>query len=176
MKSIWLRKSIGLFQVIGGFFGLIQIPFFARSNFNEISILYFLLYFTFFSFSILCGYLLYKDRKYGILVSKLNQYLQLLHFGTANGIVFGYFSGLFCAICLKMGSEISLDLDFNLLAGFEFQIWGDNNPYLKINLVAILLLWLIRKIKDNNLESQQIIEEEEALPKKKIDFDQFKIN
>ena len=141
---------LGAYQIGGGIYGAI-LTIFIIGGFTSYSIgkiLITLFGTALFLFSIYCGYLLVTRRFFkGLKLSVYNNALQIIGVGAA-GYHFKFVSGFFAGITLDLTDDIFVGF------GFDFSIitlaLGSSNPsvFMTINIVAILVLGFILKIKD----------------------------
>jgi hypothetical protein len=148
---------IGYYQIGGGILGVVFLLDIITSNLDRVNIqfLYYLLPLTFFSFSAYSGYALIKRKTNGVLLTKINQYLQLPQIGIL-GFSFQYVAGLF----LGLGISGLVDIGFNFnLADFTFSLSSSPNEIIfMINLVPIILLNRLEKYNTKLKKNKKIIE------------------
>jgi hypothetical protein len=153
--KLWIKntkvttKIIGWIQILGGITGLGLIAWLLLKT-GEITgplLLIFIVGLSLFIFSIYSGsVLLTKDKlKLGLILSMINVLLQLVHF-RFNGSGLTYSSGF----DLSVGYDNGLKLSFEFITSlFQMSINSDEvSLMLKLNLVAVLLLWILADIFD----------------------------
>ena len=141
-------KALGVYQIIGGIIGigltinlistLISIP--------KILFPLFFVAFSLFSYSIICGIIIFKSIKKGLRYSKINQILQVVHF-MAFGYAYQYISGINFSIGLDLTESLNFKANLNLSA-WQLNINTDDpNLIINLNLVALFLIIWIDKAK-----------------------------
>ena len=149
-----VSKIIAIYQILGGLIGLgfslegyfhLDAPLFLEICFYLISSLLY-------SYSVLCGLLIFKNVNLSLKCSLINQYLQLLSFAFA-GYAYKYTAGIY----------VSIGLDTTLLKplfnyGFSawYFIWNTNNQltYIDFNLFAFFIIFLLDKLRSKAATSQ----------------------
>ena len=148
---------IAYYQIGGGIIGAILLLklILEQLKSSSISSLYFLLPILFFSFSIFAGiYLLQRNRR-GILLTHINQLIQIPQISLF-GFSYQYFAGLFFGV----GISNDLGIGFNFsLPNFKFVFTDSNNEFLfMVNLIPIILLILLKKFQKKIEGNNRIIE------------------
>ncbi|MCB0634649.1 MAG: hypothetical protein KDD15_33185, partial [Lewinella sp.] len=97
-------------------------------------------------YSILCGYLLIKGGKYKIVLSQINQSLQIMLFYVMGEGAYQYISGGYLAFGIDNTTEMKFRFLFGLLSEFELTI-EDNYPInaVYINVLAVICFYLLGK-------------------------------
>ena len=141
---------LGAYQIGGGIYGVIM-TLFLLADFQYFiigKILIAIFGIALFLFSVFCGYLLIKRQFLkGLNLSIYNTAFQVIGFGVA-GYHFKYVSGFFAGITLDLTRDIYAGI------GFDFSIIdlalgsSSESLYLTINVLAILILGFIFKMKE----------------------------
>ncbi|MBQ4805818.1 hypothetical protein J8L88_23375 [Aquimarina sp. MMG015] len=138
-------KIIGIYQIVGGVFLILSSLFispFQLKIITQISLLLFA------SFSVIAGYLLLKEKKNGILLSVINQALQIIKFQIFS-YGFKYYTPLFLGLVIT--DELSFGLDIQ--PGMSFILGPsepDYNMFFGMNLIAIAAIYYVYKYKELN--------------------------
>jgi len=151
MKKIYNRiEYLGYYQVIGGIVGILYMIYNIYDQFNSNGFFLFSLtvFFGFCAFSIYSGILLIR-KKYlkGLNFSAFIQAIQVLSFALL-GYIFNYAVGLYVRLTIELTYDTIVGIDFGVM---NWDLQRNANPDLiemNINLVAILLLILIYKFKE----------------------------
>lgn len=152
---------IALYQILGGILG-IGITAWLMINTGEINgsiLLILILALVLYYFSLKTGIiLLKKDLKYGVILSIILQFLQVIAIGVG-GYEYKFCSGGSSFIGLDFTDGFNFKLDFGITSEFNFSfLLEDKVYYMYINLLAILLLVLLfdilKEIKGNNIEKE----------------------
>ena len=152
-------KTISFYQIIGGAIGLIFILY--AVLFENITSIYTLVLSCFgilHAFSIFCGiYLLYKDLRKGILLSKISQCLQFINFSIL-GYGFMFISGFSAGVGIDLSSNFLFRMWFNLSSS-ELIINRDKDIIkIAINIFAIFIFITLHKIR-KQLDIKVLLEE-----------------
>lgn len=136
-------KSIGIYQMLGGGFGLLFLLIFGASAFLSTYIISGIL----FSFSIYSGYSCFKLRKNRFTLTYINQILQSLAF-TIGSITFEYVSGVGLNFTLDMTDSFKIGYEFNILSTVSAGFYEDGTEkyYIGFNLIAMYIIYLTEKI------------------------------
>ncbi|MEO5980025.1 MAG: hypothetical protein ABIS36_09720 [Chryseolinea sp.] len=170
IKSTTLTlQIIGWLQIIGGVtgLGLVAYLMLQTGTINGAILLIFLIGLELFSYSIYSGKRLLTDeeKETGIILSIINQVMQLFQWS-----ILGY------GLSYSSGAEITLGVQgltfkFNfaaIVSTFKMAINSDDGFFMKINLVALLIIFaladILKELKTKNedpeIEGQQIQTEE----------------
>ncbi|MCX2739317.1 hypothetical protein [Pontibacter anaerobius] len=141
---------MAIYQILGGLLGLV-LTILVMLN-GDITVTQQVLRMGVFAgllyvFSILCGRVLFRNRKRGLRLSLVNQVLQVLYFSFGS-ISFQYVAGLRVGIGMDLvGSWI---FKFRIaLSSFHFSIETDlGQKYIGINLVALFLIFWIERLQE----------------------------
>jgi hypothetical protein len=152
-------KYLGYYQLIGGIIGTFN-TFRFIPNFDKMNgalLLFFLLIFTLFGYSIFCGYLLIKKQySKGLNLSIYNQFIQIISFGVM-GYAFSFTSGIYAGIKLNLTNDTILTFMFGYSeANIQINTSSDFTE-LSLNFVSIVLLNLIFNLK-SKLDKFEITE------------------
>lgn len=135
-------KTIGIYQIVGGMFLILSSLFISPFQLKTITLIFLALLA---SFSIIAGYLLLKEKKNGILLSVINQALQIIKFQIFS-YGFKYYTPLYLGLVIT--DELSFGLDIQ--PGMSF-ILGPSEPeysmFFGINLIAIFAIYYVYKYK-----------------------------
>lgn len=137
-----LIKIIGVYQIIGGLFGLTLI---FRQSFSYIfwNFIYFVFIFGLFAFSIISGIYLLKTKSLlkGIKYSIVNQALQLIQFEIL-GLGLYYVAGFYLALGFSDTPQLHLITDYSIFkSSCYLSFFRESNEItLSINVAAIMLL------------------------------------
>ncbi len=154
-------RILGWYQLIGGFLGIGLALFMSMAGFSEDSsiqgILVLLgLIILPFLLSIYAGYLCIYDKPKKILVSKINQILQVLSFSIA-GYAYTYYAGVFFSIGIDTTLESLININFRLSAiNIEFNTQTENY-IVYFNVIAFYLLLKIMKYEDLDEDEEEIV-------------------
>jgi hypothetical protein len=141
-------RVLAIYQILGGIVGiLIAADLIANLEFvSELLIVFFIVAFGLFGFSIFCGIVLFNNVNKGLSYSKINQILQVIHF-----MAFGYAYQYVAGINLSLGIDLTESLIFK--ANFNFTSWqlsiDSNSPsfVISLNLIALFIIFWIDRIK-----------------------------
>ncbi|TDP01570.1 hypothetical protein [Flavobacterium sp. 245] len=143
-------KIFGIYQIIGGSFGILLSLYFTR-NAGVLNI--FIL--TIYSFSIYCGFLLLQ-KKYmqGLNLSIVNQALQIISFSVL-GFTFAYTSGMFFYFGLNLTEDTLLTYNAGLTT-FNFK-WNSDpkDAAFSFNIIALLLMNVSFNLKEKITKEQK---------------------
>lgn len=153
-------KGIGIFEIVGGItgIGLIIWLFLQEIQTNTYVFLIFLVAIGFYSYSIYAGVQLFKHQENGVLHSQILQYLQLISI-SIGGTTYLLTSGANFFIGYNITNS-TLQLKMSLISS-EFQInimSPEQNDYLYLNIIAIILLLLLEKTVNKIKEQRATIE------------------
>ena len=146
-----ILEIIGLYEIIGGSIGL-GLIFYGILSINKItflSILFWLIIVSFYSFTIYAGVKLFKYHEKQILPSEIIQYLQIISFG-----IFGYFLTFSAGLTFYLGMDYTYDLKFKFLFDIipcksQISYLSDQTTfYFYINLIPIWILVLLDRIQN----------------------------
>jgi hypothetical protein len=107
-------------------------------------------------FSIYCGILLIRKRKYGLKLSKMNQILQAISFSMF-GYAYQYISGVYFSVGLDLTESFIFKFNFGI-SSWQLNINSDNPAQtLSLNLFAIFLIIVIDKLSNTvtKLEAEE---------------------
>lgn len=139
---------LAFYQIIGGIIGLFYCVYSLFGlPLNLGSLLVIAIISIFYSFSIFCGYLVYnkKDNR-SLRLSSINQLLQIISFSIA-GFGFKYVSGVVLSIGVNYTEDFLFVSNFSI-SNFLLNFNNDKQVIeLQINLVAVLVVVLIDKLK-----------------------------
>jgi len=154
------------YQILGGLAGLIflAIPFFQSSIAISPIFLLILIPFSFYSYSIVCGILIFRSEKIGLKHSLVNQFLQLIGF-SAFGYTVNFASGITTRLHFDFTSGFNLHIDFGI-SSWQLLIYDDIGiRSINIDIIALgLIIFIIRQLKmlkNENLQDQLTIFGEE---------------
>lgn len=148
-------KILSWYQIIGGLVGLgIVVQYILQTEtFNSIGLIFLFLMFILYFFSIASGLVLMKRPSTGILLSKVNQFLQIMGFAVA-GYGFQYISGLKLSFGLDATEGMLIKFDA-ALSSFQYD-WNSKNEeaFIALNIIPIVVIYLLNKI-EIELEPEQ---------------------
>lgn len=149
-------QIISWLQTVGGItgLGLLAYLMLQTGTINGSILLIFLIGIGLFSYSIYAGNrLLFDEQKEnGIILSIINQVLQILQWSIL-GYGLSYSSGVELTIGLK---NMSLNFNFSVITStFKMAINSDNEFFIKINLIAVLVIFALADIR-NELKDQSV--------------------
>lgn len=142
--------ALAAYQIFGGILGIAlagkalpQLKSFGEANLPLIVIAGLL-----YVYSILCGFVLLKNHRKGLSLSLINQLLQVLSFAIGS-YAYNFVAGL--KIGIGIGFVPNWELKLNLsLSSFQFIINEDTGQVLLgINLLALVLVYVIERLKEN---------------------------
>lgn len=158
-KTDLVLKGISWLQIIGGITGLILIGnlLLQTGTLSGPLLLIILIGISLFIYSIYAGRKLFKgNQKNGIILSVINQILQLFQWS-----LFGY------GLSYSSGAQISIGLkglkvvaDFSVFVSkFEMYINSSKDVYVKVNIIAVLLIitlyYIFRRIETAQIKENQ---------------------
>jgi hypothetical protein len=149
-----ISKIIAVYQMIGGVLGILAfiITLFSGLEFEldlyTISVVS--LELVIICLSIIAGISLWKRNKYGILLSKINQFLQIVHIKISI-FTWTYFSGLALIIGFSFKPDLNIVFkSFGIFTSIEID-WLDrldnSESFLYLNIISFLALYYLSKIK-----------------------------
>jgi hypothetical protein len=154
-KILSKLRVLGIYQIIGGAIGIILILW-DILNIQQIAGLtvgIYIFMFLFFAFSVYCGILCLKKRSSALILSLINQILQVIGFAMF-GFAFQYAAGVY----LTAGLDLSEALNFTFGIGvskFDFNINNESSRLeVNFNLIALILIIFIEKMKKQLKEEQ----------------------
>ncbi|WP_187262570.1 hypothetical protein [Pontibacter beigongshangensis] len=142
------HKGLALYQVLGGLAGIaltlwvlfrgelvLTVPVLRLSLFAG----------GLYVFSILCGIILWRQLRRGLILSLINQVLQVVYF-SFGAYSFQYVSGLRLGLGLDMAG--SWTVKFRLaLSSFQFSIGSETGlKFIGVNLIALFLIFWIERL------------------------------
>jgi hypothetical protein len=150
-QSNFQLKAIALYQIVGGILGIaltIWVMFSGEMTVDLPALRMGLFAGGLFIFSILCGSMLFRNLRRGLVLSLINQVLQVIYF-SFGAYGFQYVAGLRIGIGVDMvGGWI---FKFRLaLSSFHFSLGTDmGQKFIGVNLVALFLIfWLERLLEE----------------------------
>lgn len=149
--------KLGIYQAAGGIIGILIIGWAAFHNpfFNSLIALLYLLVVIAFAYSIACGILCLKLHQHALRYSLINQLLQLLSIAIG-GFAFEYVAGISLYFGIDFTNTIRLGAEFGI-SGFSFNFNTDQDQMiLYINIVALLLIIWIERIKKRTRQEQTL--------------------
>ena len=150
-------KAIAIYQIVGGILGIALttwVMFRGEVVVDQPALRMGLFAGGLFIFSILCGRMLFRNAKRGLVLSLINQVLQVVYF-TFGAYGFQYVAGLRVGVGADMVEGWTLE--FRLaLSSFHFSIGTDlGQKFIGINLVALFLIfWLERLLEQVKAEGK----------------------
>ena len=158
-NSTLTLKVIGWLQVIGGITGLGLMAYLMLQTgaINGALLLIFLIGISLFCFSIYSGKRLVWDaqKKSGIILSIINQVIQIFQW-SLSGYGFTYSSGAELAIGVQ-GFELKFNISA-IISSFKMSINSSEVFFLKINIIAIIIIFVLADIlKKNQEEKERVI-------------------
>ncbi len=149
-------QAISWLQIVGGItgLGLLAYLMLQTGTINGSILLIFLIGIGLFSYSIYSGNRLLSDEKKenGIILSIINQVLQIVQWSIL-GYGLSYSSGVELTIGLK---NMTLNFNFSVInSTFKMAINSDNEFFIKINLIAVLVIFALADIK-KELKDQSV--------------------
>lgn len=139
-NRVWILKLISCLQIVGGITGLVLMGnlLLQTGTVNGPLLLIFLTGIGLFLFSVYCGkVLLDPTKKRGTIYSLINQGLQLFQW-SAFSYGLSYSSGARACVGIK---GLSVTFDFAIVvSSFEMYINSSEQFYVKINLIALLVI------------------------------------
>ena len=139
-------EILGGYQILGGLFGVgLTIYLLSSLSVFPIQIIIIsLIAFALYGYSILCGFLILKNKISGLKYSRINQFLQIFSF-LIFGYGFTYASGVFFNIGVDFTDDFQLAFNFGIS---NWQITWNHSPEISManfNIVAFLILIFIEK-------------------------------
>jgi hypothetical protein len=163
--------KLGVYQIIGGLIGIAFIirSVFTEIAFNEVVFLFYLIFFLFFGYSILCGWLCVRCNRNALLLSLINQFLQLVSISIA-GFSFSYAAGFYLVTGVDFTESFKINFDAGLSNLHLFLNNQSNTILFNFNWIAFYLIyWIERlrkqvKLEDDIKESDSIGEDQFTKP------------
>lgn len=153
---IWI-KGIGIYQIIGGIFGLIVLFIGINGHFQNIINTFFLLAVFLFALSIYTGITCYKLKDSCLNVTIINQALQVFSL-FAGQYVFQYVSGISVSASLDFSDGFDFGFYFHI-SNINLAIENNEGKYfLGINFIAIYIIYKIESLKKEMKEKKDIKE------------------
>ena len=150
-SSDFQRKAIAIYQIAGGLLGIaltVWVMFSGEMVVDQPALRMGLFAGGLFIFSILCGSMLFRNPQRGLVLSLINQVLQVIYF-SFGAYGFQYVAGLRIGIGVDMvGGWI---FKFRMaLSSFHFSVGDDlGQKFIGVNLVALFLIfWLERLLEE----------------------------
>ena len=143
-KPLIIRNQsiLGIYQLIGGLWGLGLITYSLFSGFEltTVSIVFLIVGFLLFGFSTYCGIACIKKETNALQLSRINQCLQLIYLsGTYFGFIFVAGIGVFFGLDLVGGLLFRMKFEFTSLTFYYAEQSAEKQ--VAINLVALFLLY-----------------------------------
>ncbi|WP_101443131.1 hypothetical protein [Pontibacter ramchanderi] len=141
-------RAIALYQIIGGILGIaltLWVLFSGEMVIDQSALRISLFAGGLYIFSILCGRMLFRNQKRGLVLSLINQVLQVVYF-SFGAYAFQYVAGL------RVGAGVDMVagwvFKFRLaLSSFHFSIGSDTGQkFIGVNLVALFLIFWIERL------------------------------
>jgi hypothetical protein len=155
-------EYLGVYQIIGGCIGLfLSLKFILKSAEIPLHLqLIFIPVITLYSYSIISGILIFKNKNLGIIHSMANQSLQLLSFSLF-GFAFQFYSGLAIKLTWVLTESAFPYLNFGI-SSWEFRISDDAGiRTIGLNIIPVIFLLYImrqRKLTKEGHLKKQILE------------------
>ncbi|AUC16817.1 hypothetical protein BTO06_17440 [Tenacibaculum sp. SZ-18] len=153
-----ILKAIGVLEIIGGTAGVGIIMWFLLQGYqmNSYTFLIYLVAIVFYGYSIYAGVNLFKKNEDAISHSWIIQFIQIVSF-SLNGVTFLLTSGGNLLIGYNF-TEKTINISFGIIAS-EFNIIANSieNDFIKINILAILIIYFLDKSFKSIKEKQQIL-------------------
>lgn len=149
---------LALYQLLGGLYGFFLSVnlFISLPPFSFVTDLLVLIALLLYGFSIYCGVLLFQQKERGLLLSRINQCLQLAGFYVL-GYGFSYIAGFFISINLNFTEGIGISFNFGSSAWqINFHQQSDEITF-GFNVLALLIIFFI------NTTLKKVKEEKEDL-------------
>lgn len=163
MKLKISRKSesdlfkLGIYQLTGGVIGLLILVWAALHTpfLTSLMVLVLFIVAVIFSYSIVCGILCFRLHEQALRYSLINQILQLVSIAAA-GFSFHYCAGIYLNFGINLTHTIRLDAGLGI-SGFIFNFNKEPDEMnLYINIVALLLIIWIERIKKRTNREQML--------------------
>ncbi|MCC9137059.1 hypothetical protein ACFSKU_20365 [Pontibacter silvestris] len=143
-------KVLAIYQIIGGLLGIgitIWVMFRGESILTQQVLRISLFAAGLYVFSILCGRMLFRNVQRGLMLSIINQVLQVVYF-TFGAYGFQYVSGLRIGLGFDMIG--SWTFKFRIaLSSFQFDLGADTGQkFIGVNLIALFLIFWIEKMQE----------------------------
>lgn len=141
-------RALALYQIIGGLLGIaltVWVMFSGNMVVDQTALRIGLFAGGLYIFSILCGRMLFRNPKRGLVLSIINQLLQVIYF-SFGAYGFQYVAGLRIGVGVDMVE--GWIFKFRLaLSSFHFSIGTDlGQKFIGINLVALFLIFWIERL------------------------------
>lgn len=156
-----VAKIIAGYQLVGGSLGVLAfiIALFRGLQFqiDLYTIIVISLELIIICLSIIAGISLLRRNKYGILLSKVNQFIQIIHIKISI-LTWTYFSGLALIIGLSFKPDLNIVFkSFGIFTSIEIDWLGrlDNSEsFLYLNIISLVALYYLSKIKKATVENK----------------------
>jgi len=148
------NKKLGWYQIIGGIFGILSVLYVIIILPHISRLLYsvYLFFLLFYGYSIFCGTLCLNKTRKALTYSLINQYLQLISIALL-GYAFSYISGVYISVGIDLSKSIEATFDFGISKGEILFNSEPNRLELKLNLVALgLIYWIEKQNKLNKIQ------------------------
>jgi len=142
-------KVLSYYQIAGGIIGLGLTIWLVITliSFQWLLLLLFLIAFLLYAFSIYCGVMLLRNIETGLRFSKINQFLQIIHF-TAFGYAFQYVSGIYLSVGIDLTTALNFTFNFGI-SSWQIKVNSEDPTIaVSLNLVALFLIIFIDKARD----------------------------
>ncbi|WP_299702685.1 hypothetical protein [uncultured Pontibacter sp.] len=141
-------RAIALYQIIGGILGIaltVWVMFSGDMVVDQTALRIGLFAGGLYIFSLLCGRMLFRNQRRGLILSLINQSLQVLYF-SFGAYGFQYVAGLRVGVGVDMVE--GWIFKFRLaLSSFHFSIGTDlGQKFIGVNLVALFLIFWIERL------------------------------
>jgi len=149
--------KLGIYQLTGGVIGLLILIWAALHTpfLTSFIVLVYCIVVLVFSYSIVCGILCFKLHPQALHYSLVNQLLQLISIAIA-GFSFHYCAGIYLNFGINLTHTIRLDAGLGI-SGFIFNFNKEPDEMtLYINIVALLLIIWIERIKKRTNREQML--------------------
>jgi hypothetical protein len=161
-KPLIIRNQVilGIYQLIGGLWGLGLIAYSLFNSFEltSITLIVLIVGIVLFGFSAYCGIICIKKENNALYLSRINQYLQLITIsGTYFGFLFVAGVGIFFGLDLVGGLLFRMNFELSTLTVYYSEQTFDKQ--VAINLVSLFLLFNFNTLlKERKLASKPTIE------------------
>ncbi|RNI28336.1 hypothetical protein EFA69_20005 [Rufibacter immobilis] len=102
-----------------------------------------------YTFSILCGFLLFQGTRRAFTLSMANQILQVLSFGIS-GVAYNYVAGLKLGIGVEFWESWLFKFRLSL-SSFNFSVGAENSlSFVTVNLLALVCIYLLERTREDS--------------------------
>ncbi|MEJ8804266.1 hypothetical protein [Pontibacter sp. H249] len=148
-------KAIAIYQIVGGLLGIaltVWVLFSGETVIDQLNLRISLFAGALYVFSILCGRMLFRNLRRGLILSIVNQLLQVVYISIGT-FGFQYVAGLRVGIGVDMVAGWIFKLRL-ALSSFHFNLGIDNGQkFIGLNLVALFMIFWLERLLEKEKQS-----------------------